>query len=177
MTIWYARDVSHQFPTAELINQSPPRPPLLPLSTPPPLSSRDSDSFSSFPEWYWFFPSKRRRRGREPSQLWNSMTWSKWEVSIKLGYNKHITFIKWHWGWLGKRGNASALLYNFQRVLMAPFPVNWSFLVIEGSLWRLNTEIDSIMRSRFCEVCSCCSWIVLPGPAWVLRNNVLHRIK
>ena len=40
-----------------------------------------------------------------------------------------------------------------------------------------STEISFIMRSRFGEVCSCCSCTVLPGPAWVLRNHFLRRIK
>ena len=36
----------------------------------------------------------------------------------------------------------------------------------------LYTAIHLMVRSRFGEICSCCSLAVLPGPAWVLLNNV-----
>ena len=33
-----------------------------------------------------------------------------------------------------------------------------------------------MVRSRFGEICSCCSLSVLPGPAWALLNYVLRTI-
>ena len=40
----------------------------------------------------------------------------------------------------------------------------------------LSSEIDFIILSRFGEVCSNRTYTVLPGPAWVLLNYVLHTI-
>ena len=45
------------------------------------------------------------------------------------------------------------------------------------ALFEGTTEISFIMRSRFGEVCSCCSEIVLPGPAWAVFSCALRRIK
>ena len=42
---------------------------------------------------------------------------------------------------------------------------------------KTTTDISFIMRSRFGEVCSCCSYNVLPGPAWVVLKCAVCRIK
>ena len=43
-----------------------------------------------------------------------------------------------------------------------------------GEVAMESTVIYFVMRSRFPEVCSCCSRTVLPGPAWVLLSYVSH---
>ena len=41
---------------------------------------------------------------------------------------------------------------------------------------KYSTEISFILRSRFGEVCYCCSYTLLLGSAWVLLKYVLQTI-
>ena len=37
-------------------------------------------------------------------------------------------------------------------------------------------EVHSMLRCRFAEICSCCCLHAVPGPEWVLLNDVLRTI-